>query len=210
MKLIKTDLRGLNALQMLSRARIVRNQMKNNPLFPSPTPSMPEYEAAIQELAASVIATHGGASKLAFLQKQNNLEKVAAMIKSLAAYVSIVAQGDSTIMLAAGFEQRRSSSHINALAQPKWPRAKSGYLSRTIDVRWDPVHGARMYKVHITKGYATDDGPVTLMLTSKSRCRIENLEPLEYYTVRIQAIGAHAEGPLSAMTSALSLGFKAA
>lgn len=210
MKLIKTELRGLNALQMLSRAQIVRDQMKNDPLFPSPTPSMPEYEAAIQELAASILETQGGASKLAFHRKQKNLEKVAAMIKSLAAYVSIVAQGDANIVLAAGFEQRRTSSPINSLAQPQWPRAKSGNLARTIDVRWGPVRGARMYKVHITKGYATDQGPVTVMLTSKSRCLIENLEPLEYYTMRIQAIGAHSESPLSKMTSALSVGIKAA
>lgn len=210
MKLIKTDLRGLNALQMLSRARVVRNQMKNNPLFPAPTPSMVDFEAAIDALYESVRTTYDGASKLEFHYKQRNLETVAAMIKSLAAYVSVVAQGNEATVLAAGFEQRRSSSPINSLAQPKQPRAKSGHMPQTIDVSWTPVRGARMYKVHITKGYANDQGPVTVMLTTKSRCRIENLEPMEYYTVRIQAIGAHAESPLSAMTSAPSLGFKAA
>ncbi len=210
MKLIKTDLRGLNALQMLTRARVVRNLMKNNPLFPAPTPSMAEFEAAIDALNTSVRKTYEGASKLEFHLKKRNLETVAAMIKSLAAYVSIVAQGDASIVLAAGFEQRRTSSPINSLERPQRPRAKSGYSPRTIDVRWVPVRGARMYKVHITKGYTTDQGPVTMMLTSKSRCLIENLEPLEYYTVRIQAIGAHSESPLSAMTSALSVGLKAA
>lgn len=210
MKLIKTDLRGLNAFQLLSRARVVRNQMKNNPLFPSPTPSMADYEAAIAELAVAVQNTYDGGSKLEFYRKQQNMDLVASMIKSLAAYVSIIAQGDASIVLAAGFEQRRSSSPINSLAQPQRPQAKSGRMPQTIDVRWAPVRGARMYRVHITKGYCNDQGEARIVLSSKSHCRIENLEPLEYYTMRIQAIGAHAEGPLSGMASALSVGFKAA
>lgn len=210
MKLIKTDLRGLNALQMLHRARIVRNKMKNNPLFPAPTPSMADFEAAIDALHRSVRTTYDGASKHDFIVKQRNLETVAAMIKSLAAYVSIVAQGDAVIVLAAGFDLRRSSSPINSMAKPKRPSAKSGFMPQTIDVRWTPVRGARMYRVHITKGYVNDHGPVTVMLTTKSRCCIEKLEPLEYYTVRVQAIGARAESPFSDMTSALSLGHKAA
>ena len=210
MKLIKTDLRGLNAFQMVQRARTVRNKMKNNPLFPSPTPSMAEYEAAIDELAAAVMSTYGGGTKLEFFLKQQKLERVADMIKSLAVYVSLVAQGDVTIMMSAAFEQRRSSSLINSLAQPKKPAAKSGHMPQTIDVRWTPVRGARMYKVYVTKGYQTSEGPVTFAISSKSRCRIENLEPLEYYTLRIQALGTHTESPLSAMTTALSVGFKAA
>lgn len=210
MKLIKTDLRGLNAVDILSRAVLVRNQMKDNPLFPSPTPSMAEFEVAIGELSESVRTTLNGASRLEFHKKRTRLTRLADMIKSLAAYVSIVAQGDESIVLAGGFEQRRSSSPLNSLPQPKFPRAKSGSKPQTIDVRWTPVAGARIYKVHITKGYAQDEGPVRIVLSSKSRCCIEGLDPLEYYTFRIQAIGAHAESPLSTMTSALSVGFKAA
>ncbi len=210
MKLIKTDLRGLNALQMLFKARVVRNHMKNNPLFPSPTPSMADYEAAIDELAAAVVSTYGGGTKIDFYQKQRKLERVADMIKSLAGYVSLVAQGDRTIMMSAGFDQRRPSAPINTLAQPKGQTAKSGHRPQTIEARWKPVRGARVYKVHVTKGYQISEGPVTFVISSKSHCRIEGLDPLEYYTVRIQAVGTHAESPLSAMTSALSVGFKAA
>lgn len=210
MKLIKTDLRGLNALQMLSRARVVRNQMKNNPLFPSPTPSMPDFEAAIDELNASVRETYDGASKYAFQRKKGNLEKLAAMIRSLAAYVSIVAQGDASIVLAAGFEQRKPSRAIHALPKPRNPKAKTGTMPRTITIRWEPVRGVRMYKVHVRKGYGVIDGPSQIILTSKSSCLITDLDPLEYYTMSVQAVGAHAESPVSDTATALSIGFKAA
>lgn len=210
MKLIKTDLRGLNALQMLSRARIVRNQMKNNPLFPAPTPSMPDFEAAIDRLAESVRTTYAGASRAEFARKQNRLDELATMVKSLAAYVSIIAQGDNTIVLAAGFEQRRRSTPINDLPRPLPPSVKSGHLPQTIDLRWPPVRGARMYKVYITKGYANPVPGTRMVLSTKSHCTIDKLEPLEYYTFHVQVIGAHTEGPLSQGVSGLSIGFKAA
>ena len=210
MKLIKTDLRGLNALQMLCRARMVRNQMKNNPLFPAPTPSMAEFEAAIDALQLAIIATHEGGSKLAFIQKQQNLDKVATMIKSLATYVCFIAQGDPSIILAGSFELRRPSTRISSLDQPTRPRAKSGTMPQTIDVTWRNVRGARMYKLHITKGYAVIEGEVRFVLSSKTRCCVEGLDPLEYYTIRVQALGAHAESPLSGITTALSVGLKTA
>ncbi|MCB0767315.1 MAG: fibronectin type III domain-containing protein [Flavobacteriales bacterium] len=210
MKLVKTDLRGLNALQMLMRARIVRNCMKDNPLFPAPTPTMPDFEAAIDALNHSVIATHDGGSRGEYIMKQQNLEQVATMIKSLATYVSFIAQGDALVIADGGFEQRRASKRINSLAQPKGQRARSGPLPRTIDVRWDPVHGARMYKLHINKGYAHTEGETRFELSTKSRCRIEGLDPLEYYTIRVQAIGTRTNSPLSGTAVALSVGMKAA
>lgn len=210
MKLIKTDLRGLNALMLLGRARVVRNQMKNNPLFPAPSPSMPEFEAGIERLAESVRSTYNGASRYEFHLKQRHMEELADMIKSLAAYVSIVANGDSQIVLAAGFELRRASAPINQLEAPKYPRSKSGRHPQTIDLRWEPVHGARMYRVFVRKGYASEGPSVRVVLCTKSRCTVDKLEPLEHYTFQVQALGARAEGPISAITSALSIGIKAA
>lgn len=210
MKLIKTDLRGQNALQVLTRARLVRLRMKGNPLFPDPSPAMPAFEDAIERLAASVRETSSGGDRLAFVRKQAHLNEVSAMIKSLAAYVSIVAQGDVGIMLAAGFEQRKPSKPITTLTAPRTIRAKSGLLHGTIDLRWSPVHGARMYRVFIAKGYASSGPGERDLMLSASRCTIDGLEPLEYYTFRVQAIGVRAVGPISAMATALSIGFKAA
>lgn len=210
MKLVKSDLRGLNALQMLFRARMVRDHMKGNPLFPAPVPSMVEFEAAIDALQHSIFETHDGGTRTAFIQKQQNLDRLANMIKSLATYVSLVAQGDRLVVVAAGFDQRRPSTRINSLAAPKGLRAKSGPVPCTIDVRWHPVHGARTYKVHITKGYANIEEEAQVVLVTKARCRIEGLEPLEHYTIRVEAIGTQAESPLSGIVTALSVGMKAA
>lgn len=208
MKLIKTDLRGLNALQVLLRARIVYRGMKDNPLFPSPTPSMADFKAGIDRLDESVRNTYSGGSKLEYVLKQKHLDETAALIKSLAAYVSIVAQGDYDIVLAAGFEQRKASAPINKLSAPQGLQSSTGAMHGTIKVRWKPVRGARMYRVFVYKGYVSTDIPVRDFVITPSSCTVEGLEPLEYYTFQVQAIGARAVSPISKITSALSIGRK--
>lgn len=210
MKLIKTDLRGLNALQVLMRARIVYRGMKDNPLFPSPTPSLADFKAGIDRLAESVGNTYNGGSKLEYVLKQKHLDEMSALIKSMAAYVSIVAQGDNTIVLAAGFEQRKSSAPINKLSAPQGLRSSTGAMNGSIKVRWKPVRGARMYRVYVYKGYASTAIPVRDLVITPSSCTFEGLEPLEYYTFQVQAIGARAVSPISNISTALSIGLKPA
>ncbi|MCB9165112.1 MAG: fibronectin type III domain-containing protein [Flavobacteriales bacterium] len=208
MKLIKTDLRGLNALQVLLRARTVYNAMKDNPLFPAPTPSLAEFQAGIERLNQSVIDTHMGGNKMEFLLKQQHKDEVSNQIKSLAAYVSIVAQGDPAIVMAAGFDQRKAAAPISKMAAPKNLRSKTGALPGTIKLRWMPVHGARTYRVFVYKGYANTDKAMRELVCSPSNCIVDKLEPLEYYTFQVQAIGARAVSPISNISSALSIGTK--
>lgn len=210
MKLVKTDLRGLNALQVIGRARITLNAMRNNPLFPAPAPSMVDFEAAINELYASIRETSDGGSKLAFHMKQSRMETVATMLKSLAAYVSIVAQGDAGIVMSAGFEQRRGSHPINKLEAPKSIIATTCLNWGGVAVRWKPVKGARMYKLCIAKGYANHDEPFRVIHTSKSNCLVEGLEPLEYHSFSVFALGSRTISPRSGVVSAVALGQKAA
>lgn len=208
MKLIKTDLRGLNALQVLLRARTVYNAMKDNPLFPAPTPSLAEFQAGIERLNQSVIDTHMGGNKMEFLLKQQHKDEVSNQIKSLAAYVSIVAQGDPAIAMAAGLELRKDATPISKLAAPQELRSQTGKLPCTIKVRWKPVRGARLYRVFVYKGYATSGTPMRDFQQSASNCLIEGLEPLEYYTFQVQAIGTRTVSPISDISSALSIGMK--
>lgn len=210
MKLIKTDLRGLNALQVLMRARIVYHAVKDNPLFPSPTPSLADFQAGIDRLAESVRNTYSGGSKLEYVLKQKHLDEMAALIKSMAAYVSIVAQGESSVVMAAGFEQRKASAPISKLAAPQQLRSRTGELPCTIKVRWKPVRGARMYRVWVYKGYSSTGTPLREFQQLASNCLIEGLEPLEYYTFQVQAIGVRTVSPISDISSALSIGMKPA
>ena len=50
MEKVKAGLRGLNALEKLTKGQIVLKQMSGNPDFPNPEPSMAELQIAVDEL----------------------------------------------------------------------------------------------------------------------------------------------------------------
>lgn len=211
MRQVKTDLRGKNASDVLTRGRSVLLGMTGNPHFPNPTPSLVAFSAACDALEAANLATVDGGNREAYLKKANRMEEVCIMLKALAAYAGVMAAGDARILIGAGFEYRKPSTRITAMNAPQEVRARTGTLNHTIDVRWKPVHGARMYELYICRGDVRDpDAWELLTLTSNSRYHVTELEALKYYSFRVRALGAHTISPISQQSTALSIGPKAA
>jgi hypothetical protein len=210
MKLVKTDLRGLNASEVRDRAKDVLASMQDNPHFPDPKPSLAELATACADLDESIINTTEGGDKLAFFLKQQRLQVVSNMLRSLATYVSLIAQGDRMVVESAGFALRNRSTRITELDTPQRVQAKSGRQNGTIEVRWKPVRGARFYKVVATKNNARPDERPQETQTASSRCVITGMDPLEYYSISVMAEGSSAKSSFSAPVIALSIGMRAA
>jgi hypothetical protein len=206
MKLVKTDLRGLSSLQVLMQTRFILSKMRDNPNFPNPTPSLEAIDEACTELQLSLSEAYDGGTRLAYHTKKVKTEKVSSMLKTLAAYVGIVSQGERTMVLSSGFEQRKPSTRIKQLQAPKGVMAKTGKQHYTIDLRWPPVHGARFYKIYGAKGRGPQDGYELMTETSNSRITVDGLDPLAYYTFKVQAVGSFAESGLSNTAIGLSVG----
>ncbi|MBK7382677.1 MAG: fibronectin type III domain-containing protein [Flavobacteriales bacterium] len=211
MRLIKTDLRGLNALAVLNRARLIHAAMNGNPAFPSPLPSMADFGAACDALKQSTLRTLNGGSRLDYCIKQERFITVKEMIKALAGYVNAVAQGNTAIVYSAGFTERDPSKRITALKDPEHVRARTGSRHGTIIVRWPPVRGARMYQLYIRRA-DVHEGELwqPLTLTSNSRYEATGLDPLTYYSFKLCAIGTSTRSGMSSAVTALSIGRKAA
>lgn len=210
MRLVKTDLRGLNASDVLNKARIVLTSMQGNPHFPNPTPSLAEFATACDLLEESVVGTVDGGSRLEFVQKNTRMAEVKRMLTALAGYVGAIAGNNSEIVLSGGFEMRRPATRITRLEAPRELRAVTGQQYRSIYLRWRPVHGARMYRVYITRTPVDEASWELLALTSGSRCTATDLQAFAYYYFRVEAIGAHATSPMSDHASGLSIGLAAA
>jgi hypothetical protein len=211
MRQLKADLRGLSAPDVLLKARTMLTCITGNPLFPNPVPSMADFGAACAALERSIMETANGGNRLEYSIKQGRLDSVRDMVKALVGYVSAVAQGDEAIARSAGLEQRRPSTRITSLASPSGLRATTGVHEGTIMLRWKPVHGARMYRVFISKGDIREESAwQQLTLTTNSRYMATGLLHLQSYAFRVVAIGAHTESPMSQLATGLSIGRKAA
>lgn len=204
MRLVKTDLRGLNSIGIYCKALIVYKGINGNPAFPAPTPSMATFHAAIMELQKAISDATGG-GRLAHAVKDRVTTEVADHIKALANYVAAVAQGSETLVVSAGFELRDRSTRIKQLDMPRHVRAKGEPFPGLVILRWAPVHGARIYEVY-TAVQQPDSGVqwTLLQVSSGSRCVIKGLASCQYHSFRVQAIGAAGKGPLSQPARALA------
>ncbi len=195
MRLVKTDLRGISADDLLVRARVVKDRMSNNPLFPLPAPSMAEFGMAIDELNdANVAALDRG--RMAVHKKRTSYKEVATMLKRLAGYVASVSGGDIDIVMSGGFELRKRSTRIAELSSPQHILFRNTAVHGQTKLRWKPVHGARMYNIRIKPV----SGAVVQLTTSSSRHTFNGLITGEWYSIEIEAVGASGKGPKSGMT----------
>ncbi len=203
MRLVKTDLRGLNSLGVYLKARIVYGCLNGNPDFPSPTPSMATFNASIMDLQKAISdATDNG--RLAHLLKAEATTKVADQIKALGNYVAAVAQGNEVKVVQAGFEMRDRSTRIKHLATPKDLQAKGHALPGRVTLRWAPVHGARVYEVYTAVPQPNAEAEWTLLqVSSGSRCVITGLRSCAYHSFSVLAIGVAGKSALSQPARAL-------
>lgn len=209
MQRVKTNLRNKNAMDVLRAGRSVLLGMTGNPHFPAPLPSMAEFKAACDALDESVRLLADGGSRAEYTTKNLRQAEVSNMLRSLAGYVGAVAQGDPSIVHGAGFELAKRSVNITSMNAPKDLVAKPGTHPCTIQLRWKPVKGTRMYQIHICLGSPNDPANWSpLAQTSSSRYLVEGLKPLEYYIFRVHAVGAHTKSPVSDIATALSIGPK--
>ncbi len=205
MRLVKTDLRGLNSLGIYVKAQFVLRSMTGNPHFPNPTPTLATLADGIQELRVAITnATNGG--KIAFTYKEVATTNVANLLKAMAGYVSSVANGDAAIVMSAGFELRHRSTRIGELDMPRSVRAKSDPMPGQVKLRWSPVHGARLYHVFaFTEGKGNNPADWRLLQVSTgSRCTVQGLESCHYHMFRVQAVGVAGAGPMSQPARALA------
>ena len=204
MRIVKTDLRGLNAIQIQAKARMVYNNVNGNPLFPAPVPSMAEFGAALDELGTAITSARYGGRILVF-KKNMAVLKVTQWLRQLAGSVSAAAAGNERVVLAAGLDMRRRSTRIAALAAPTRLRAHyTGHTGR-IYLRWAPVHGARTYQMYVCEGALVNDQDWRMIgTTSGSRHMVTDLESGRFYYFRVQAIGAAGTSPMSNVSRGLA------
>ena len=205
MRLVKTDLRGLNSVGVLSKAGMVLHGMTDNPNFPSPMPTLAQLEDGMQELQVAITNATGG-GRLAHALKDTATTKLSNLLKIMGAYVSAVAEGDETMVLGAGFELRHRSTRIGTLERPTGVRASTFSKPGQIALKWKPVRGARVYEVYtLVSGSETEEENWGLIaVSSSSRCMIEGLESCRYHCFRVCGVGAAGKGPFSQLARAIA------
>ncbi len=130
-----------------------------------------------------------------------------ALLKQLAPYLELIAQGDLSILVTTGYDLRHDIVHnsgVDPLPAPDGFQVSHGTLTGTLTVQVIRLTGAGSYDVQTTQGDPGVEANWQHVLSSKNASHIllSGLTPGQIYWIRLRAIGGNGNG---AWTDPLSI-----
>jgi hypothetical protein len=190
----------------------IHDKMSVNPLFPDPPVPYADFLIALKDQDLAIQnAEFGGLERTAAKKAAERI--VDDMVRKLREYVSLKANGDTTIILSSGFKHtkpRQSSGEMPKVeAVKRFNTEKSGELK----LDWKRIKNAGFYEVQVRpmddpKPPMDPNNPAVLLdegeeddwqkySVKPSRIVIFGLQPLTYYAVRVRANGTKGFGSFS-------------
>lgn len=192
--------------------RDIHSKMSTNPVFPDPPVAYADFQLALKEQDTAIDnAEFGGIERTA--AKRTAEQKVDDMVRKLRSYVTMVANGNTDIILSSGFRHTKPRQRAGTMPKVSGLRGMNSEKSGELKLNWDPADNAGFYQVqlrplhdaekptdpnnlNINVGSTTDDD-WTDHSTKPSRILIGGLKPLTYYAVRVRANGTKGFGSFS-------------
>lgn len=202
MSQLKMGLSGLTPAELASKAATLEEKMDGNANFPTPIPALADITAARGELRTAIDNAQWG-DKQAVGIRNEKMKDLSDLLRTLARYVSLTADGNREMILSSGFDVRKTSEPLTSLGQPVDFLATRGAKSGKIDLKWKPVSRSKAYQVEITDTdpRLPDTMWKTAVVTSKSSCSVNNLVEGVKYVFRVKAIS----GDMSSAYSDIAL-----
>jgi len=193
MSRIKKGFSGLSVPDQVTRAINIHGAMTGNANFPTPSPTLVEFLAAITALNTAWNESRNRDRLKIEIMKLRRADML-ALVTQMAAYVQSTSDGDADIILSSGFD-------IIARGLPKPPvgqvlnvRVANGTVPASLKLQWDREPQARVYVVEVSTDPFTEDTFKPKGVSTKTRIQIGGLEPSTKYWLRVAAIGKDGIG----------------
>lgn len=195
---------GFSALtntELVAKATLIAYSLSRNPgleYFPNPEPAVVEVEAATKSLS-DAIGSENSAAITALRAKYR--DELIVVLKKLAVYVALKADGDVVMLAASGFDLRKKASRTGELpGMPVDFMVKHTGISGEVRGRCKPVPNASSYEVESS---LSPDGPWTRggIFTSSQKLMFTGLTRGKDYFFRVRAITAPGSGAWSDIAS---------
>lgn len=174
---------------LINDASVILAALTNNAtIYPTPAPTVPVVQTALDNFIAGVAAAaDGGPSSTS---AKNNLRLIlVGLLRQLASYVQMACKNDMTNLLLSGFPvQKPVRQSIGVLPAPSNVTVKLGDRSGELTVKASPVFGASIYNWRLTN--ASTGAVVETVQTPSARTAFEGLTPGVTYTITVNTVGA--------------------
>jgi hypothetical protein len=162
--------------------------------LPASVPNWPVAKATLDTYAAAVhAALTRDTNKIA--ERNQAREVLSDMLKRIAAFLEMDANGDVTKLAKTGFELRRDiqrgSTAGGDLPAPADFRVSHGARSGTLSLHVARLTGAGAYEIQIAQGDPTQEANWRPATTSKtgSHMTLDGLTPGQIYWLRVRGVG---------------------
>lgn len=190
-------LSGLKPTDLLAKGRLIVTNMTGNASFPTPVPTLADMTTALDAFEDRVEAAAFG-DRRAIKSRNIGQKALTPLLRQLASYVALVANGDGEVIESAGFEVRKKRDPATSLAQPLDFLAERSKKEGEIDLDWKAVPYGKAYQIEIsTDGVSWS----VALVTSTSSGTVVNLTKGTEYWFRVKAIS----GKISSAYSGVEL-----
>jgi hypothetical protein len=185
----------LSPLALFALLSNVITQMTGNLNFTTPAVPLLTMEAA-RDLLASLIDKARNGSRQDKMLRDDQVKVVREILRKQANYVTLVADGNGTILESSGFDLAKVPAPVEQVGQPTNVAAFPTNFAKEVELRLKGVHGAHIYKV-----YQSTVDPTTgnaewkfILETTRTRTIITGLESFKPYWFCVSAVGVNGEG----------------
>ncbi len=183
-------------------AREVVMKMTDNPVYPTPSPTLPEMKTAADEAEVAMQeASTGDRIKIAVRNVKNGI--LTQKLRDIVAYVQGNCGNSEANVISAGLRVRRTRTPVGMLLTPRNPRL--GYTGMTGELLFQ-VNAVRNKLNYTIQQSETAEGPyVTIATSSSSRTVLKGFTPAKQYWIRACANGTKGPGPFCPPVSAIAV-----
>ena len=199
----------LSEVEYLAKTGTILAALTGNPNYSEPwivqVPTLQQLASAYNDYQT---AYHDALTKdtLKIALRDSFRVVLTALLKQLAPYLEVVAQGNIKILSTTGYDLRHDITHTQGsdpLPPPDNFQVTYGVISGTLIARVAQLAGAASYDVQITQGDPMIESNWQHFISSKncSHILLEGLIPTQTYWLRIRGVGGNGLGAWSSLLS---------
>ena len=178
-----------NDAHLLTSTAAIMTGMTGNPAFITPAPTLVVVQAATGAFSTAVSnAVDGGVTLTAIKNEKRAL--LVALLRQLASYVQVTANGDIAVLLSSGFPtQKTQRQPIGVLPAPSNLTVTFGARSGELKAAAWPVPGAAIYNWQLSTAAAPSMVLQTAQTTAANNT-FGDLTPGVVYNITVNVVGS--------------------
>ena len=163
--------------------------MTNNANYPSPTPTLAPITTAKNDFAQAIANAADGGKELTLIKNEKRAA-LAALLRELAAYVSVACKGSMPVLVGSGFPTwKPTRTPAGDLPAPGAPTLGLGVRSGQLTASTTPVPNGYTYNWRVSLPGNPPDIKVRVQTTAASNV-FDNLTPGQIYLVDVNVVGS--------------------